>query len=175
MTIQILFSAKPPRWPQYEGPLTHALTQAGITDFNLARDIPPGEVDYIVMAPNGPVQDFRPYTRCKAVLNLWAGVEGIIDNPTLTQPLARMVDHGLTRGMVEWVTGHVLRHHLGMDAHIHGQDGVWRNEIPPLAQERAVTILGMGELGAACAKTLAYLGFDVTGWSRSPKNVDGVR
>jgi len=175
MTIQILFSAKPPRWPQYEGPLSHALTQAGITDFNLARDIAPGEVDYIVMAPNGPVQDFRPYKRCKAVLNLWAGVEGIINNPTLTQPLARMVDQGLTRGMVEWVTGHVLRHHLAMDAHIHGQDGVWRNEIPPLAQERAVTILGMGELGAACAETLAYLGFDVTGWSRSPKDVDGVR
>jgi glyoxylate/hydroxypyruvate reductase A len=175
MTIQILFSAKPHRWPQYEGPLAHALVKAGITDFNLACDIEPDQVDYIVMAPNGPVQDFAPYTRCKAVLNLWAGVEGIIDNPTLTQPLARMVDHGLTRGMIEWVTAHVLRHHLGMDAHIHGQDGVWRKDIPPLAQERTVTILGMGELGAACADMLVQLGFDVTGWSRSAKNITGVR
>ena len=32
-----------------------------------------------------------------------------------------MVDHGLTQGMTEWVVGHVLRYHLGMDAHIHGR------------------------------------------------------
>jgi glyoxylate/hydroxypyruvate reductase A len=175
MTIQILFAAKDERWPQYEGPLKFALKAAGLTDFNLSRDITPDEVDYIVLAPNGPVQDFTPYSRCKAVLNLWAGVENIIGNPTLTQPLARMVDHGLTRGMVEWVTGHVLRHHLGMDAHIHGQDGVWRSDIPPLAEQRRVTILGLGELGAACAEALAYLGFDVTGWSRSPKDLPGIR
>lgn len=175
MTIQILFSAKEDRWPQYEPALTTALQKAGVTDFNLARDIAPEVVDYIVMAPNGPVEDFTPYTQCKAVMNLWAGVEGIVSNPTLTQPLTRMVDHGLTRGMVEWVTGHVLRHHLGMDAHIHGQDGIWRKEIPPLAEDRPVTILGMGALGTACAEALVGLGFDVTGWSRSPKDVSGVR
>lgn len=175
MTIQILFSAKEERWPQYEPALTTALQKAGVADFNLARDIAPEVVDYIVMAPNGPVEDFTPYTRCKAVMNLWAGVEGIVSNPTLTQPLTRMVDHGLTRGMIEWVSGHVLRHHLGMDAHIHGQDGVWRKVIPPLAEDRPVTILGMGALGTACAEALVGLGFDVTGWSRSPKDVAGVR
>jgi len=175
MTIQILFAAKDERWPQYEAPLRHALAQAGITDYNLGRDIAPELVDYIILAPNGPVQDFAPFTRCKAALNLWAGVENIIGNPTLHMPLARMVDHGLTRGMVEWVTGHVLRHHLGMDAHIHGQDGVWRKEIPPLAEQRRVTILGLGELGAACAEALRDLKFDVTGWSRSPKDLTGIR
>ena len=41
-------------------------------------DIAPEEVDYIVYAPNGAVQDFAPYTRTKAVLNLWAGVEDIV-------------------------------------------------------------------------------------------------
>ena len=39
----------------------------------------------------------------------------IVGNETLQVPLARMVDPGLTEGMTEWVTGHVLRHHLGMD------------------------------------------------------------
>ncbi|MFD0858639.1 2-hydroxyacid dehydrogenase [Roseovarius aquimarinus] len=175
MPVNILFAAKDERWPQYEGPLRRALERAGIEDYVLSRDIAPEEVDYIVLAPNGPVQDFTPYTRCKAALNLWAGVENIIGNPTLHMPLARMVDHGLTRGMVEWVTGHVLRHHLGMDAHIHGQDGQWRKHIPPLAEERRVTMLGLGELGAACADALRYLGFDVTGWSRSQKDLPGIR
>jgi hypothetical protein len=49
-------------------------------------------VDYIVYAPSSPLQDFAPYTRTKAVLSLWAGVERIVGNATLTQPLCRMVD-----------------------------------------------------------------------------------
>jgi len=86
-----------------------------------------------------------------------------------------MVDDSLTNGMVEWVTGHVMRHHLGMDAHILGQDGEWRNEVyPPLARDRPVTILGIGALGSACGAALTALGFPVTGWSRSQKDIDGI-
>ncbi len=173
MTVKILFAAKSDRWSTYKAPLEKALTDANI-DFDLRTDFAPSEVDYIIYAPNSDVQDFTPYTRLKAVLNLWAGVENVTGNTTLTVPLARMVDHGLTRGMTEWVVGHTLRHHLGMDAHINGQDGIWRTEFPPLAQERPVTILGMGELGQDCARALSTLGFPVTGWSRSAKTVDGI-
>jgi glyoxylate/hydroxypyruvate reductase A len=75
-----------------------------------------------------------------------------------------MVDDGLTEGMVEWVTGHVLRHHLGMDTHIHGQDGVWRaGSAPPLARDRTVAVLGLGVLGAACAQALSALNFPGAG------------
>ncbi|MBS4011420.1 MAG: glyoxylate/hydroxypyruvate reductase A [Roseovarius sp.] len=173
MTPNILFAARPEQWDIYENPLISALSEAGVTA-NLALDLPPEEVDYMIYAPNSAVQDFTPYTRLKAVLNLWAGVENIVGNQTLKVPLARMVDHGLTQGMVEWVTGHVLRHHLGMDAHILGQDGVWRKTIPPLAEDRPVTVLGLGVLGQACAKALRGLGFPVTGWSRSPREVSDI-
>lgn len=173
MTVNVLFAAKDEAWEKYSQHLPEALKEVGI-DAKVSPSFPPEEVDYIVYAPNSSVQDFTPYTRLKAVLNLWAGVEDVVGNQTLKVPLARMVDHGLTRGMIEWVTGHVLRHHLGMDLHIHGQDGKWRAYVPPLAEERPVTILGMGELGTACAQTLAGLGFPVTGWSRSPKQVEGI-
>ncbi len=173
MTVNILFAARPERWDTYETPLKTALQEAGVAA-RLATDLPAEEVDYIVYAPNSALQDFTPFTRARAVLNLWAGVEDVVGNPTLRIPLARMVDHGLTQGMVEWVTGHVLRHHLGMDAHILGQDGVWRKDIPPLAQDRPVTILGLGELGQACAKALRGLGFAVTGWSRSARSLSGI-
>lgn len=174
MPLNILFAARPERWAEYETPLRAAFDKAGLGDYTLSMDIPPEDVDYIVYAPNSPVQDFTPYTRTKGVLNLWAGVEQITGNETLTQPLARMVDDGLERGMVEWVTGHTLRYHLGMDAHLFGQDGVWRNDAPPLAKDRPVTILGLGALGRACAETLAHLGFPVTGWSRSQKDIPDV-
>jgi glyoxylate/hydroxypyruvate reductase A len=174
MPANVLFAARPDRWETYRAPLARALAAAGVAA-ELRTEFAPEEVDYIVYAPNSRVQDFTPYTRLKAVLNLWAGVENVVGNDSLHVPLARMVDHGLTQGMVEWVTGHVLRHHLGMDAHILGQDGTWRPDIPPLAEDRPVTMLGLGELGAACAQALVRLGFPVTGWSRSPKEEQGVR
>ena len=174
MPINILFAAKPERWETYEEPLKAALAEVDL-DVHLAIDIPPEEVDYIVYAPNSDVQDFAPFTRAKAVLNLWAGVENVIGNETLDIPLARMVDPGLTKGMVEWVTGHVLRYHLGMDVDITRTDAMWEPRTPPLAQERSVVVLGLGALGHAVTQTLLGLGFDVTGWSRSAKNIKGVR
>ncbi|MCC1491674.1 glyoxylate/hydroxypyruvate reductase A [Cognatishimia sp. F0-27] len=174
MSVNILFSAAQIRWVQYEATLRGLLDKSGI-DYVLATELPPQEVDYIVYAPNSDVQDFTPFRRLKAVLNLWAGVEDVVGNPTLKVPLARMVDkEGLTQGMVEWVTGHVLRHHLGMDAHILGQDGEWRAGVPPLSAERPVCILGLGTLGMACARALRHLGFPVRGWSRTLKTMAGV-
>ena len=173
MTIKILFSANEENWRRYKAPLQDALDDKSL-DYELGITITPSEVDYIIYAPTISLQDFSPYTKLKAVLNLWAGVEGVTNNKTLNVPLARMVDSGLTDGMVEWVTGHTLRHHLGIDKHIHGQDGIWRSYVPPLAKDRIITILGLGTLGTACGIALERLGFNVRGWSRREKRVDGI-
>ena len=174
MTIKILFSANEENWKRYKAPLQDALDDKSL-DYELGTNITPSEVDYIIYAPSSYLQDFSPYTKLKAVLNLWAGVEGVTNNKTLKVPLARMVDSGLTDGMVEWVTGHTLRHHLGIDKHIHGQDGIWRSYVPPLAKDRVITILGLGTLGTACGIALKRLGFNVRGWSRREKRVDGIQ
>lgn len=173
MTANILFAASAARWAEFQQPLIHALDAIGI-DYDLRNDLAAGDVDYMIYAPNSQVQDFTPYTRLKAVLSLWAGVETVTGNATLKVPLARMVDHGLKQGMVEWVTGHVLRHHLGMDAHIVNPQHHWKPCAPPLAQDRPVTMLGLGELGRTCALSLSALGFPVTGWSRSARDIKGI-
>ncbi|WP_163846863.1 2-hydroxyacid dehydrogenase [Pseudooceanicola aestuarii] len=169
----ILFAAGPRMWETYRSPLKTALDAAGIAH-DLRTDFAPDQVDYIVYAPSSTLQDFRPYTRTKAVLNLWAGVEGIVGNDTLTQPLARMVDHGLRQGMTEWVTGQVLRHHLDIDYFLARQSGDWAPKVPPLAQDRPVALLGLGELGQACAGALGAIGFPLRGWSRNPKSLPGI-
>ena len=173
MSVNVLFAATAKRWDEYRDPLRAALDEAGI-DATVEIDMPPRQVDYIVYAPNSEVQDFAPYTRAKAVLNLWAGVEAVVDNPTLKMPLCRMVDPALTQGMVEWVTGHILRLHLGMDAHINATPGTWEPVAPPLSFDTRVTVLGLGELGLACAQAVRGLGFDVAGWSRTAKEVEGI-
>lgn len=170
----LIYFAAPVNWPEYRDLLPQALAEAGIPARIVTEAPDPAAVDYIIYAPTSPLQDFTPFTRCKAVLNLWAGVERIVGNPTLTQPLTRMVDPGLTEGMVEWVVGHALRHHLGMDRHIVNPGHLWEAVCPPLARQRPVAMLGLGALGLAAARALQALNFPVTGWSRTPKEVPGL-
>ncbi len=174
MAVRIYFAAGADHWPLYRAPLAQALAEAGVDAAVSDRCDDPAEVDYIIYAPGSALQDFTPFTRCKAVLNLWAGVERIVGNPTLSQPLCRMVDPALTCGMVEYVVGHTLRFHLGMDRDVRKPAPHWDQIIPPLAYERPVAMLGMGALGTACARALTGLGFPVTGWSRSAKDVPGI-
>lgn len=172
--INVLFASGSPTFANYEAPLRASFARAGL-QVHLAEDIPPAEVDYVVYGPSKGQLDFTPFKRLKAVLSLWAGVETMVVNDTLIAPLCRMVDHGLTEGMVEWVAGHTLRFHLGIDTHLAAQDGRWlADSAPPLARERKVCVLGLGALGTACAQALAELNFKVHGWARSAKDVSGV-
>ncbi len=171
--IKALYAATEDKYEKYGAALREAFDEIGL-NVDLSMTHPAAAVDYIIYAPNSDLQDFTPYTNCKAVLNLWAGVEAVVGNKTLTMPLTRMVDPGMTQGMVEWVIGHSLRYHLDTDRNVLNQNGDWTPHVPPLAMDRKVTVLGLGQLGQACAKTLAQLGFDVAGWSRRPKSIDGI-
>lgn len=173
MPLTVLLAAGPANNDRYGPHIARALAKAGIAA-DLVDQAAPGAVDYIIYAPNSPLQDLAPYSRCKAVLNLWAGVERIVGNTTLTQPLCRMVDPGLTEGMVEWVVGHLMRHHIGIDRYTVAPDRTWNHDCPPLARDRKVAMLGMGALGQACARALQALNFNVEGWSRTEKTLPGL-
>jgi glyoxylate/hydroxypyruvate reductase len=166
----ILFAAPEPDWAAYEPHLRRACAARGLAPRFVLDAERPEAVDYVVYSPESGLEDFSPFSGLKAVLSLWAGVERIAPNPTIAAPLARMVDAGLTEGMRDYVCGHVLRHHLGIDGHVLRQDGVWRSDaLPPLARERRVAVLGQGALGRSAAEALAALGFRTLGWSRTAK------
>lgn len=164
----VLFAAPDRMWDRWSPALRDACPE-----MELARQADPAAVDAIIYAPGGEIEDLSPYSNARLVQSLWAGVERIVTNPTLTQPLARMVDPGLAAGMAEFCTGWAMRAHLGMDAY--AQDGEWRGGVvPPLASDRGVTVLGMGELGRAVAAMLRGIGFPVTGYSASGRAVEDV-
>ncbi|MHA1530335.1 MAG: NAD(P)-dependent oxidoreductase [Alphaproteobacteria bacterium] len=178
MAPVVLFAGNIDKRGAYGEHLPAAAAEAGIEiDLRLdPADADPAAVDYIILAPDGPVTDFTPYTRLGGVLNLWAGVEAALGlELPRGVPLVRMVEDGLTLGMIDYVAGHVLRHHIDVDRYIDTAPiAEWEVDYPPLARDRTVGILGLGALGGACARSLAGHGFNVIGWSRSPKEIAGV-
>lgn len=123
-----------------------------------------------------PPGELARYPNLKAILSLGAGIDSMIADPTLPDlPLARMVDPSMTDTMAEYVLLAVLRHHRQFDLFEREQrSGRWTFALPRPARTRTVGVMGLGVLGQAAARTLAGHGFDVRGWSRSEKVIDGV-
>src|SRR5688500_423637 len=135
----------------------------------------PEEITYMVAWKVFP-GDACAWPRLKAVLSLSAGVNQYVGHPDFPKnaALIRMIEPGLSQGMVEYVVSWAMRFHK---QHDHMKDMArlpWGSVIPELARERTVGIMGMGEMGAACAKILKELGFRVRGWSRMEKSMPGV-
>src|SRR4029079_3251475 len=69
----------------------------------------------------------------------------------------------------------VLHHHRRMSEFRDLQTRkVWKYLPEPAAHEVRVGIMGLGVLGSAAARALKVFGYQVRGWSRAAKSVDGV-
>lgn len=135
------------------------------------------EIDYaLVWKPEPGLLASLP--NLKAILSLGAGVDHILADPNLPAgvPISRVVNDNMVLRMREWVLLHVLSHHRRQREYNQLQRArVWRDLEQPHAGERTVGVMGLGELGGDSARHLAAIGFDVIGWSRSPREVPGVR
>jgi len=130
----------------------------------------------LVNAP--PSGFFARYRNLEGVLCLFAGVDRLILNGELSPPnvpVIRLVSSDLTRGMTEYIVMHVLRYYRQLDAYL-AQSKERRWQVHSLNElYRQVGILGLGTLGADVAGKLAGMGFDVSGWSRTAKEIPKVR
>src|SRR3984957_1634842 len=82
----------------------------------------------------------------------------------------------MTDSMSEYVILQVLRLHRQDLAYCAQQErGIWLELDQKNAAERAVGILGFGDLGQDAARKLKGLGFDVALWGRRQKTVEGLR
>jgi glyoxylate/hydroxypyruvate reductase len=117
------------------------------------------------------------FPNLQAIFNLGAGVDAVIADKTLPNvPLVRVAVGDLTQRMTEYVVMHVLMHHRrqGYYAEIQ-QKRVWAPKLQWAAGALRVGIMGMGVLGRDAADVLARIGFDVAGWSSTPKSIPGIR
>ena len=114
--------------------------------------------------------------KLRAVFSLGAGVDHILCDPAVPAvPIVRIVDPDLTMRMTEYVTLHVLMHHRGQRRYDAQQrERLWRELPQAPATQVAVGVMGLGVLGRDAAQTLRRLGFQVAGWSRTPKDIPGI-
>lgn len=112
-----------------------------------------------------------------AIFSLGAGVDHLMSDTRLPDvPIARVVDPDLTTRMSEYVVLHCLMHLRQQKRYDRQQRerSFADDRFQPAARAVRVGIMGMGELGQDAARKLAVIGFDVAGWSRSPREVDGI-
>ncbi len=112
----------------------------------------------------------------KVIFSIGAGVDNILADATLPNvQIVRVVSDHLTKQMVEYVLWRVLDHHRnGQLYHAQQIKKTWHELPQQLAEEIAIGIMGLGNLGRAAANALAAIGFLVNGWSRRPQDVAGI-
>lgn len=154
--------------------LRSELPEVDIREYSPAAALDDVDFAFVWKHPPGLLGALK---KVKAIFSLGAGVESMLADPDLPAevPLVRMVDPGLAVGMNEFVLMRVLHYHRQMPEYEQDQRAHrWIQRVPPLPDDRSVGILGLGELGSLCARTLAKLGFDVAGWSRTRKSLPGI-
>lgn len=120
----------------------------------------------------------KTFPNMEAIFSIGAGVDHVLSDPDLPDvPLVRFVDPNLTMRMSEYVCLHVLMHQRRMPEYAELQRArKWKELWPqPGANEVRVGMLGLGVLGQDAAYHLAWLGFDVAGWSRSQKSLEAIQ
>ena len=135
-----------------------------------------GDIDVALVATH-PKGTFANLPKLKLIQSMWMGVENIIDDPQVPRgvPVARLIDPGMVAAMGETVIAYVLDWHRHFYCYRQFQnDRTWKRRRQYLASDRTIGLLGLGELGGSIAAKLRAMDFNVAGWSRRPKKLEGV-
>lgn len=153
--------------------LWRELLQAALPDERFVDDrrtVDDAAIDIAIVA-NPPPGALRGLANLRLIQSLWAGVDKLLADPTVPSgvPIARMVDPAMNAAMAETALWAVLSLHRGFYTYAAQQRARrWQ----PLAQRRAddiaVTVLGLGQMGRTVALRLIALGYRVSGWSTRP-------
>ena len=124
-----------------------------------------------------PQQMLNEQTALRGVFNIGAGVDALLKlkMPPGTR-IVRVEDAGMAVQMAEYVCHALIRHFREFDGY--AADALhqhWGYRAPRLRSQFPVGIMGIGVLGERVAKAVAQFDFPVNGWSRSPKDIAGMR
>mgnify|MGYP001549210587 FL=1 len=129
----------------------------------------------VVWAP--PQAFLDEQQRLRGLFNIGAGVDALLKLklPPHTR-IVRLDDAGMSVQMAEYVCHALIRHFREFDAYeADARAGVWSYRRPRARRDFPVGVMGLGVLGQRVGRAIAQFEFPVLGWSRSPKQIDGIR
>ena len=129
----------------------------------------------VVWAPAQQMLDEQ--TQLRGLFNIGAGVDALLALrlPPQTR-IVRLDDAGMSVQMAEYVCHALIRHFREFDGYeADARAGRWGYRKPHARQDFPVGVMGLGVLGERVARAIAQFDFPVNGWSRTVKQVDGVR
>jgi len=153
--------------------LRQALPEAHIEPWQ--PGLPPDYDVALVWSPPQRLFDEQP--QLKAVFNLGAGVDKLLALrlPPALQ-LLRLEDAGMAVQMAEYVGHALIRHFREFDHYQRQQQAAdWSQRPLRSRADFPVGIMGLGVLGARVAQALQQFEFPLLGWSRSGRDLPGVR
>ena len=117
---------------------------------------------------------FRDYPNLKVIASMGAGIDHIIGDNEIPEhiKITRVIDEQLTKDMSVFVLSLLLEHLRNLSLHHCSKD--WKPKKYLRPEEVQVGIMGMGVLGVGVAEKLIRNKFNVTGWSRTKKEILGV-
>lgn len=155
--------------------LRAAMPDEEILSFSELTDEQRRTVELAIVANPDPA-DIAALPGLKWIHSLWAGVERLVlELGQKAPPIVRLKDPELSRVMAEAVLAWTYYLQRDMPAYRDNQqNAVWKEFDYRHPQSMTVGLLGLGALGAVAAERLKQAGFNVAGWSRSAKSLDGV-
>jgi glyoxylate/hydroxypyruvate reductase A len=126
---------------------------------------------------NQPKHVLDQYPNLKAVSSLGAGADHLLEDQSLPNSvtICRVVSPSLIQQMKEYVLAATLNIQRNIVHYIRQKDlGEWQSHNHPLAADLGVGVMGLGKLGQPVARQLAQVGYQVSGWSRSQKDLKDV-
>ncbi|OWT74478.1 MULTISPECIES: glyoxylate/hydroxypyruvate reductase A [unclassified Achromobacter] len=137
----------------------------------------PAQVRY-ALAWKPPAGFFDRMANLRLIINLGAGVDSLVGRQDLPAgvPITRITDPNMARMMASYVLFATLRYARDIPSFEQAQrNGTWAYRHPRSPEDIRVAVLGLGELGAYAARELRRQGLTVLGWSRSPRQIEGIQ
>ncbi|WP_339792474.1 glyoxylate/hydroxypyruvate reductase A [uncultured Imperialibacter sp.] len=124
-----------------------------------------------------PAGSLTAFPNLKLICSMGAGVDHVLKDPELPEgvPIVRIVDDGLSFSMSNYVVSAVMYHQRRFEKYLADKKAhIWDQQSPPEVDCR-IGIMGFGVLGQDAGRKLKALGFEVSGYSNSRKDVDGIK
>ncbi len=133
----------------------------------------PQEITYAVTWKH-PKGIFNKYANLEVIASIGAGVDHIICDPEIPKNalITRIIDEQLTTDMSTFVLALVLDKIRNIS--LHHSEKTWDPKAYNTVNEENIGIMGLGVLGKATALNLSKNGFNVSGWSKTHKQIEGV-